>query len=509
MKNRITNIQKHLQSNEDFSTNWDFSKIRVGLKTLEDANFTLNNFARISPRLGDKKTIQIAIDKGDLDSLREISLFFAKTSGIYKRLIEHLSNFYKYDWIVTPYQVSNAVKSKVMIDEFNKVMRYFDNSSIKSFFSEAANRVLKVGCYYGYRVDNQNNFSIQELPIKYCRSRFQIQGKPVVEFCMKYFDDNFKDEAQRARMLQVFPPEFAEGYKKYKQGKLPPEFSGDTAGWYLLNPDNAFKFNLRSDDYPNFISVIPHIIDLDEAQEIDKQRMEQKLLKLIIQKMPLDKNGDLVFDIDEARELHNNAVQMLGKTIGMKVLTTFADIDVADTADKSNATTVDELEKVERTVYNESGTAQNLFNTDGNIALEKSLLDDEASLTSLLLQFQAFLNDALKVFNKNPKKLYFKAEILPTTVYNYKEMSKLYKDHASNGHSKILPLVALGRSQSSIIATAYFENSVLNLNDMLIPPLNSNTMSGNSSSSDGEVGRKEKPDDEKSEKTIANRESMS
>jgi len=76
---------------------------------------------------------------------------------------------------------------------------------------------------------------------------------------------------------------------------------------------------------------------------------------------------------------------MLGKAIGVDVLTTFAEVDVADLADKSTVTSVDELEKVERTVYNESGTAQNLFNTDGNIALEKSILNDEAAMYALLL----------------------------------------------------------------------------------------------------------------------------
>ena len=46
--------------------------------------------------------------------------------------------------------------------------------------------------------------------------------------------------------------------------------------------------------------------------------------------MPMDKNGDLIFDVDEARELHNNAVRMLGRAIGIDVLTTFADVEVAD-----------------------------------------------------------------------------------------------------------------------------------------------------------------------------------
>jgi hypothetical protein len=105
------------------------------------------------------------------------------------------------------------------------------------------------------------------------------------------------------------------------------------------------------------------------------------------------------------------------------------------------------LEKVERTVFNESGTAQNLFNTDGNIALEKSILDDEANLYDLVLQFEDFLNYLIKPFNKNPKKLYYKVNILPTTVYNYKDMSKLYKDQGANAGSKILANVALGQSQ--------------------------------------------------------------
>jgi len=97
--------------------------------------------------------------------------------------------------------------------------------------------------------------------------------------------------------------------------------------------------------------VIPAIIDLDQAQDLDRKKMAQQLIKIIIQKMPLDKNGDLVFDVDEAQELHNNAVQMLKRAIGIDVLTTFADVDVADMADKSTTTSMDELQKVERGVY--------------------------------------------------------------------------------------------------------------------------------------------------------------
>jgi hypothetical protein len=99
---------------------------------------------------------------------------------------------------------------------------------------------------------------------------------------------------------------------------------------------------------------------------------------------------------------------MLGRAIGVDVLTTFADVDVADMADKNTSTTTDDLEKVERAVYNEAGVSQMQFNTDGNIALEKSILNDEAALYNLIQQFESFLNSLLAPFNKNPKKIYYK-----------------------------------------------------------------------------------------------------
>ena len=512
----------------------DFAKIKVGMKTLDDAVVNLGDLKRTNPRLADKKEVLRAIHNGDLETMREISNFFFKTSGIYSRLCKYMANLYRYDWMITPYVNSKSIKQEKIVEGFYKALTYLDNFEIKRFCGDVALKVLKNGCYYGYLVPQANKMAVQELPANYCRSRFSVNGRPAVEFNMKFFDDTYRDTTQKMRILNLFPNEFKKGYILYKEGKLKPDFAGDTSGWYLLEPKNVIKFNLNGDDYPAFISIIPAIIDLDEAQALDRKKMQQKLLKIIIQKMPMDKNGDLIFDVDEARELHNNAVKMLDKAIGIDVLTTFADVDVADMADKNTTTSVDELEKVERTVYNEAGVSQMQFNTSGNLALEKSILNDEASMYNLLLQFESFINSLLEPYNKAPKKLLYRAQILTTTIYNYKEMAKLYKEQTQMGYSKMLPQIALGQSQSSILANAYFENDVLDLINVFIPPLMSSTMNADALSKDkgnennnktadkksggsqqtppgekGEAGRKEKPDDEKSAKTIANRESMS
>ena len=59
--------------------------------------------------------------------------------------------------------------------------------------------------------------------------------------------------------------------------------------------------------------------------------------------------------------------------------------------------------------------------------------------------------------SSNPKKWKFRLYMLETTQYNYKELSKMYKEQTQLGYSKMLPIIALGHSQSSVLANAYFE----------------------------------------------------
>ena len=558
MKDRMAEIKKKgFKMNLATDTNdryapTDFSKIKVGLQTLQDAIVSYGTFQKTNARLGTKKNVLNAINNGDIEEMREISNFFYKTSGIYARLCRYMAYLYKYDWFITPYidgcqglldtdsgiaddsqeneaQVQKQLKQRRKIfANFFQVLKFFDEFEVKRFCGEIALKVVKNGCYYGYLIAQGNKVVVQELLPQYCRSRFKVNNRPAIEFNMKFFDAMYKDTEQRQRVLKLFPKEFQKGYMLYKTGKLVPMFPGDTPSWYLLDPRCTIKFNLNDGDYPPFMAVIPYIIDLDAAQDLDRKRMAQKLLKIIIQKMPIDKNGDLVFDIDEAQALHNNAVKMLGRAIGIDVLTTFADVDVADMSDRGNQSHIDELEKVERTVYNEAGVSQMQFNSDSNTALNNSILNDEASMYDLLLQFESFMNLLLQPFNKNPKKCYYKAQFLNTTIYNYKEVSKLYKEQMQIGLSKMLPQVALGQTQSSILATAYFENDVLDLVRVFIPPMMSSTMNAEAltgrknvsgkeagkadSSGNGNgqqtTGRPEKEDNQKSDKTIQNRESL-
>lgn len=514
-----------------------YGSIKTGTKTLEDAVLELQSLPKLHRRFHNKGTILRAIEEKNLPLLREISNYFYNTSGIYSRVCDYFAYLYRFDWYIVPSvkeDESNEKTKEKVLKDFDSILKFLDNSHIKKICGDISLEVIRNGAYYGYIVPSSDGVVLQQLPIEYCRSRFSIGNIPVVEFNMRFFDDAFKDVNYRLKVLKMFPKEFQKGYLLYKQGKLEPDtfINGRWGMWYALEPGCAVKFAFNNGDIPMFINAIPSILDLDAAQDLDRRKQMQQLLKILIQKLPLDKNGDLIFDVEEARDIHNNAVEMLSHSIGVDVLTTFADVEVEDIADSNTTTTKDDLEKVERSVYNAFGISRNLFNTDSNLSLEKSILDDESTMRNLLLQFHIFFDTIVKELSTNKKKYSYNFYMLETTQYNYKDLSKMYKEQVQMGYSKILPQIALGMSQSSIIHTAYFENEILKLSEIMIPPMLSSTMnaetllgnknqsnSSNSqnntgsnskkvSTSENGAGRPEKADGEKSEKTIANKESM-
>lgn len=167
-----------------------------------------------------KKTIFNSIAKHDLAEQRAISNFYYNVSGIYERICRYYAFLYRYDWYVMPQINNDTVKEEKVLIDFSKALNYLDNSYVKKLCGDIALCVIRDGCYYGYLVDNNKQITMQQLPIGYCRSRYHTNGKPAVEFNMKYFD-TFGDIGYRMKVLNLFPDEFRKGYMLYKQGKLP------------------------------------------------------------------------------------------------------------------------------------------------------------------------------------------------------------------------------------------------------------------------------------------------
>ena len=105
---------------------------------------------------------------------------------------------------------------------------------------------------------------------------------PAIELNMRYFDTCFSNPQYRLKILSLFPKEIQKAYVLYKENKLPGDYPGDKSGWYMIDPNMTVKFNLNGSDLPPLIGAIPSLIDLDAAQDLDRKKMMQQLLKIII-----------------------------------------------------------------------------------------------------------------------------------------------------------------------------------------------------------------------------------
>ena len=75
----------------------DFSKIKVGAKSLEDAILDLGSYQQVDRRLAKKEAILKSLYNNDYEEMREISNFYFETSGIYSRLCKYMAYMYRYD----------------------------------------------------------------------------------------------------------------------------------------------------------------------------------------------------------------------------------------------------------------------------------------------------------------------------------------------------------------------------------------------------------------------------
>jgi hypothetical protein len=465
-------------------------------------DYDIGGYQSMGRSIYTKRIVVKAVESREINTIRSISKHFFLTSGIYGRACRYLAHLPTFDYLVTPYIENDELTDKKrFMGDFKRALKFLESMNLKTRLQDISLKVVVEGVYYGYLRTSNGIGVIQDLPTGFCRSLYKINGRPAVQFNVRYFDIQYKDHDTRMLVLKSMPEELVQGYLAFKNGDL--KMGKDMGVWVDLAPERTLRFLINDDETPIFANALSQIIDFDDLTAIDKKKAEQQLLKIMVQKIPLDKNGDFIFDMEEAKAMHSNAVRMLARAMNVDVMTTFADATLLDMQTREWA--ADKDKEWQKLVFQDLGISQQLFATDGNLALEKSVANDESIIMYLVTQVQDWINFQLEIRFEDRKFDYaFKSWFPRITQHNRIEIAGSYKEQAMLGFSKQLPAIALGQSQANLLATISFENDILKLGSMLEPIKMSSTMSSKDGSGGSKVGRPEKPDDKKSEKTLAN-----
>ena len=103
-----------------------YGKIKLGVKSLDDATLNLGALNKGDKNLSNKALIMKALAEQDLPTLRAVSNYFYRTSGIYQRVCNYFASMYRYDWYIVPEVYDESVKEDKIVKEFQKILNYLD-----------------------------------------------------------------------------------------------------------------------------------------------------------------------------------------------------------------------------------------------------------------------------------------------------------------------------------------------------------------------------------------------
>lgn len=424
------------------------------------------------------------IDCGSLAERQKLSRAYFHKGGYYAQIILHYATLLTYAGLLIPNPSSGKDLSTSHIQKrYYNALDYVERMQLPVFLTNCAVRALTDGCYYGLVTEIEKSvFTTIDLPAEYCRSNFKdVNGNDVIEFNLAYFR-TITDDSQRKSAISAYPKVIAKAYKEWDNQKR-------SSSWFIVPSDIAICFPLLG-GIPPFLSVIPASIDYDEAVITERERDQEEIKKIIVQKIPHLSDGRLLFEPDEALEIHSGTVGMLQGNKNIRVMTTYADVDAIASktqADNSSAS----LEKMEKNVYAQAGVSGEVFTSSGSSSLNAALQNDTAFMMLLANKFAVYVTNLLnrKFSNGN---ISFKYTIFPITYHNYDKFADASFKLVGSGYSFLMPAMALGLSQKDLVNIKDLENKVLLLGEKLIPPSTSYTQTtsedGDGTSKDGDSG---------------------
>lgn len=413
-----------------------------------------------------REDIDSIVDGGNPVAQAELSRHFFEINGTYKRIIIHYATFLTYSWMLIPSlkNKKDSMKNKQVAKAYYDATKFLTDFQIQSKCTRFALKVLIDGAYYGLLNTEGGKPVLQDLPFDYCRSRFKDANEvDIVEFNLKFFD-TIRDESLRTEILKTYPKIVRRGYNSFHYSDGPQ--------WIFLPAEMGIYF-CYSEERPFFLDIIPLVDDLGDYKELDKQRNEQALKRILVQKIGLD-GSRLIFEPDEAEEMHDGVLSMLQNNTDVDVITTYNNISLLDLSSSDDEKT--EIQDMQNLIYESAGMSKEFFYSTTDSGLQVSEKND---LAMMMVMAQKFAHYFTFIINHNyeNKKVDFNLIILPVSYYNSDTYVDKARDLVSFGYSFITPVVATGLDQTSLTNLKLLENDLLNLDDMLKPLQTSYTQS--------------------------------
>lgn len=414
--------------------------------------------------------------------LRDAVVYLYGASPHFRRLVQYFAGLSDLSFIVTPFKIDpQTANVKTVNRNYRKVLNTMSAMNVRTQFPKILTVCLREDVFYGTMWVTNDNITIQQLPSNYC-SVASIEGNVLnATFDFSYFDT-------KKEMLDYYPAEFKKKYGMYQKDR--------NMKWIELDSPTSFAIKCNNDvlDYamPPFAGILREVYDLEDYKLMKLSKTALENYAMLDMRLPMDKDGNWLIDLDKAREFWQNLDSVLPDEVG-SVLTPMPINKIS--FEKSNAGDTDTIADAEQNLFTAAGVSSLLFNNEkaSANALQLSVKADQAITFGIVKSIEDMVNRFIQSqsYGKN-----FKIAFIDSSSFNRKEVGDQYLKAAQYGLPTIMMYAASqGLSQSEFDSMNFLENDVLNLKSLLVPLQSSSTQSAKSSDSSAptdEGGRPEK-----------------
>ena len=352
----------------------DFSTKRVGrssLKTIyqdEVAEANRRNAVKSYGNVKAKKLAEInkifekALSSGLTSSQRQTladaSARLYMTNPIYADTVNYFATFFMYRYKVIPHRLYSSSKVKLLEkpDEktynqiYREMLEVVDGISIETIFPDILINLWACGSAFITTVATKESMCLSTilLPTKYCRTIGQTQfGTTIIQFNVEYFDDivnNIPEDTKKIKFIaDNYTEELAGYYKKY--------LKNSRENWFTLDPRFSTGILLNPEGIPILLYALGSLNNFETYQDNELERNTNLLKYLVVQTMPHFQT-DLIFTIDEVKDLHSSLRSKIEVDDNARLITTWGDVHVDKVSE--NESENNSLDKAYIAIYNGS-----------------------------------------------------------------------------------------------------------------------------------------------------------
>jgi hypothetical protein len=240
--------------------------------------------------------------KNNEDNFRAISEWFEMTDMLYKRNLYYYGNMLSFDltWTCTNIKKYEEYNSAAYKKDLAILYDFLDKFDSKFEFNRAVRQMTRQDAYFVALRDEGERYTLQELPIKYCKitGKSRDDASYLFDFDLMYFIRNIAVD------INTYPKVFRNKYRKRiedgkNNGYIPSSSTNNRNGewvyWVQTSPvDNmwCFKFNMEeATQLPYFTPLFKDLILTPIVRNLQTNKYIIAASRMLVGLIPLLKDN--------------------------------------------------------------------------------------------------------------------------------------------------------------------------------------------------------------------------